>query len=59
MDHNNNGKFRLEKLKKSNVRIGLRVPEDMYEEIAQIAQENMVSMNTLVISCIRYSLKNM
>lgn len=53
-----NKKFKIEKQKNVNVRIPIRVTPEMYEEIAKTAQENDVSMNSLIISCIRYALDN-
>lgn len=53
-----NQKFKIEKQKNTNVRIPIRVTPEMYEEIAQTAQENDISMNALIISCIRYALDN-
>ena len=53
-----NPKFKIEKPKNTNVRIPIRVTPELYEEIAQTAQENDISMNTLIISCIRYALDN-
>lgn len=53
-----NKKFKIEKPKNVNVRIPIRVTPEMYEEIAKIAQENNMSMNALIISCIRYALDN-
>lgn len=53
-----NKKFRIEKQKNTNVRIPIRVTPEMYEEIAKMAQENDVSMNSLIISCIRYAFDN-
>ena len=41
-----------------NVRIPIRVTPELYEEIAKTAQENDISMNSLIISCIRYALDN-
>ncbi len=53
-----NKKFKIEKQKNVNVRIPIRVTPEMYEEIAKTAQENDVSMNALIISCIRYAFDN-
>lgn len=53
-----NKKFKIEKQKNTNVRIPIRVTPELYEEIAQTAQENDISMNSLIISCIRYALDN-
>ncbi len=53
-----NKKFKIEKQKNVNVRIPIRVTPELYEEIAKTAQENDISMNSLIISCIRYALDN-
>ena len=51
-------KFKIEKQKNVNIRIPIRVTTEMYEEISKTAKENNVSMNSLIISCIRYALDN-
>ncbi len=51
-------KFKIEKQKNVNIRIPIRVTPEMYEEISKTAKENNVSMNSLIISCIRYALDN-
>lgn len=51
-------KFKPDKEKNVNVRFTLRVPEDVYEEISTYAQQENISMNNLIVSCIRYAMKN-
>ena len=51
-------KFKIEKQKNVNIRIPIRVTPEMYEEIFKTAKNNNVSMNSLIISCIRYALDN-
>lgn len=51
-------KFKIEKQKNVNIRIPIRMTPEMYEEISKTAKENNVSMNSLIISCIRYALDN-
>ena len=51
-------KFKIEKQKNVNIRIPIRVTPEMYEEISKTAKDNNVSMNSLIISCIRYALDN-
>ena len=51
-------KLKIEKQKNVNIRIPIRVTPEMYEEISKTAKDNNVSMNSLIISCIRYALDN-
>lgn len=51
--------FKIEKHKNLNRRIVVRTTEDMADKIFKIAQENDVSVNNLVLSCIDYAFKNM
>lgn len=51
-------KFEPNKEKNVNVRFSLRVPEDIYEEISTYAQQENVSMNNLIVSCIRYAMEH-
>lgn len=53
-----NKKFKIEKQKNTNVRIPIRVTPELYEEIAKTAQENNISMNSLIISCIKFAFDN-
>ncbi len=49
-------KFVIQKTKNTNRRIVIRTTEELADEIFQIAKENEVSVNTLLVSCIRYAL---
>ena len=51
-------KFTIKKEKNANRRIIIRTTEDMADEIFTIAKENNVSVNNLLVSCIRYALDN-
>lgn len=52
-------KFVINKEKNANRRIIIRTTEDMADEIFKIAKENNVSVNNLLVSCIKYALSNM
>lgn len=54
-----NNKFVINKEKNANRRIIIRTTEDMADEIFKIAKENNVSVNNLLVSCIKYALNNM
>lgn len=56
MKTTNNDKFIIEKEKNANRRIIIRTTEDMADKIFKIAKENNVSVNNLLVSCIRYAL---
>lgn len=51
-------KFKPKKEQNVNIKFSLRIPEDLHEEIAEYAQKENMSMNNLIISCIRYALDN-
>lgn len=51
-----NDKFVIKKTKDTNRRIVIRTTDEMADEIFKIAKENDVSVNTLLINCIRYAL---
>lgn len=51
-------KFKPKKEQNVNVKFSLRIPEDLHEEVAEYAQKENISMNNLIISCIRYALNN-
>lgn len=53
---NNSDKFIIKKEKNTNRRIIIRTTDEMADEIFNIAKENNVSVNNLLISCIRYAL---
>ena len=52
----NKDKFIIKKEKNANRRIIIRTTDEMADEIFKIAKENEVSVNNLLISCIRYAL---
>lgn len=49
-------KFVIKKEKNTNRRIIIRTTDEMANEIFDIAKENGVSVNNLLVSCIRYAL---
>ena len=51
-------KFKPNKEKNVNIKFTLRVPEDVYEEISIYAQQENISMNNLIVSCIRYVMEH-
>ena len=52
----NEDKFIIKKEKNANRRIIIRTTDEMADEIFKIAKENDVSVNNLLVSCIRYAL---
>ena len=54
----NDDKFIIKKEKNANRRIIIRTTDEMADEIFKIAKENGVSVNNLLISCIRYALNH-
>ena len=52
--------FKVEsKFKNANVARTIRFTEDMFEELATLAQQNGISFNNLVLQCCRYALDDM
>lgn len=49
-------KFVIKKTKNTNRRIIIRTTDEMADEIFGIAKKNGVSVNTLLVNCIRYAL---
>ena len=54
--NNKEDKFIIKKEKNTNRRIIIRTTDEMADEIFNIAKENGVSVNNLLVSCIRYAL---
>lgn len=52
---------KIEKVNKSkaNVPMTIRFPEDIYIEYKKLSEESNQSFNSIVISALRYSLKNL
>jgi len=51
--------FEIQKHKNLNRRIVIRSTEEMADKIFQMAQQNDVSVNNLILSCIDYAFENM
>lgn len=49
--------FEISKYKKSNVKISIRLPEDINETLRKIAKKEDMSFNNVIISCIKNSLE--
>ena len=54
----NDDYFVIKKEKNTNRRIIIRTTDEMADEIFSIAKENGVSVNNLLISCIKYALEH-
>ena len=51
--------FKIEKeLKKANVARTIRFTEPLFEELNQVAAQNGISFNHLVLQCCKYALEN-
>ena len=51
-----NEKFVIHKNKNTNRRIVIRTTDEMADEIFEIAKQNNISVNNLLVNCIRYAL---
>ena len=51
--------FEVSKYKKSNVKISIRLPENMNETLKKIAKKENMSFNNVIVSCIQNSLDEM
>ena len=51
--------FEISKYKKSNVKISIRLPENMNNTLRKIAQKENMSFNNVIVSCIQNSLDEM
>ena len=51
--------FEVTKYKKSNVKISIRLPENMDEILRKIAKKENMSFNNVIVSCIQNSLDQM
>jgi len=56
---NKNDKFIINKEKNANRRIIIRTTDEMADEIFEIAKQHEVSVNNLLVSCIRYAFDHM
>ncbi len=51
--------FEISKYKKSNVKISIRLPENINETLRKIAKKEDMSFNNVIVSCIQHSLEQM
>ena len=51
--------FEITKYKKSNVKISIRLPENMNDMLKKIAKKEDMSFNNVIVSCIQNSLDEM
>ena len=51
--------FEISKYKKSNVKISIRLPENMNDTLKKIAKKENMSFNNVIGSCIQNSLDEM
>lgn len=51
--------FEISKYKKSNVKISIRLPENINEMLRKIAKKEDMSFNNVIVSCIENSLSQM
>lgn len=51
--------FEVTKYKKSNVKISIRLPENMNDTLKKIAKKENMSFNNVIVSCIQNSLDEM
>ena len=51
--------FEISKYKKSNVKISIRLPENMNATLRKIAKKENMSFNNVIVSCIQNSLDEM
>lgn len=51
--------FEVSKYKKSNVKISIRLPENMNDTLKKIAKQENMSFNNVIVSCIQNSLGEM
>lgn len=51
--------FEITKYKKSNVKLSIRLPEDINNTLRKIAKKEQMSFNNILVSCIQNSLDEM
>ena len=51
--------FEITKYKKSNVKLSIRLPEDINNTLRKIAKKKKMSFNNVLVSCIKNSLDEM
>ena len=51
--------FEISKYRKSNVKLSVRLPENINDTLKKIAKKENMSFNNVLVSCIEYSLTQM
>ena len=51
-------KYKPENYKNVDIKLTLRLPEELHEEIASYSSKHNISMNTLILNCIEYAMSN-
>ena len=51
--------FEINKYKNSNVKLSIRLPENVDDLLRKIAKKEEMSYNNVLVSCIKYALENM
>jgi len=51
--------FEIQKYKKSNTKVTVRLPEEMDTRLREIATQENMSFNNVLVSCIDYALLNL
>lgn len=51
-------KFNPTDNKNANIKFTLRLPDDLHEDIANYSQKHNISMNSLILNCIKYAMNN-
>lgn len=50
--------FEISKYKNSNVKLSIRLPENIDDTLRKIAEVEDMSFNNVIVSCIKYALDN-
>ena len=48
--------FEIQKYKKSNVKLSIRLPKDVHNTLKKIAKKEDMSYNNVLVSCIQFAL---
>jgi len=50
--------FEISKYKKSNVKLSIRLPENINDTLKKIAKKENMSFNNVLVSCVQYAIDN-
>lgn len=50
--------FEISKYKKSNVKLSIRLPENINDTLKKIAKKEDMSFNNVLVSCVQYAIDN-